>query len=441
MNRFKNIISKIKLDSTTASSVKSVLIRPIGMILAVIYTPILLDYLGNEKYGVWISVLSIINWINACDLGIGNGLRNALTDSLANDDRENARRYVSTAYVVLTLISLVLMGVLILISMLLDWNIVLKTSLSVKPMLVVTSVFMSVNFVLALSNSILYAMHKPEYVGIRSCAVQVINITALLILRRYEAGNLLHMAILFGLSTSVVYLGNTVRIIKTDNCFHPKISLFSRDKVSTICVFGLQVFIIQLGGVFITFCQNFVVSYLYGVTEVTPLSTVNSAYAAVYAVFAALLSPIWSRTTDAIARGEFNWIHEAQKRVNKVAILFSAGFILISFFFVEISALWLGKRLEYQEGVIACTCIYYIVQVFNTSYSQFYFGMGNVKPLALITVLQVIIMIPLSNLLSATFGVAGVKLASSLLLLISGICLPFISNHRLSEIGKMYKKG
>ena len=38
------------------------IIKPIGMIVSFLYTPMLLKYLGSEKYGLWVTVLSVINW-------------------------------------------------------------------------------------------------------------------------------------------------------------------------------------------------------------------------------------------------------------------------------------------------------------------------------------------------------------------------------------------
>ena len=45
------------------------------MLISFLTIPLMLNYLNNEEYGLWILVLSITNWIYTFDIGIGNGLK------------------------------------------------------------------------------------------------------------------------------------------------------------------------------------------------------------------------------------------------------------------------------------------------------------------------------------------------------------------------------
>lgn len=436
-----NIFSRLKgIDATSKSSIKNFMIRPLGMIMAAIYTPLLLNYLGTEANGVWASILSIITWINYCDLGIGNGLRNVLTRELTHKEFKKCQETVSTAYIVLTGISIIILILLMVMALFLDWNILLKTELNVKPMIIITFIFISVNFVLALSNSILYALQLSERVSIRSCFVQMLNIIGLLILEKIESGNLTHMAILFGSTTALVYLGNSISIFAKHKYLIPKFSSFDRLKISEICNFGLQFFIVQLTAVLIFSSHNMIVSYLFGAVEVTPINTANTVYAAGYSFMAALVVPFWSRTTQAIENGEFQWVRSAIKRVKMIALIFIAGFIFVAFIFKDISKMWLGIELDYREGVIASTCVFYIMEVVNLVYVQFYYGMGEIKPYVFLTILQALLIIPLSYFLSISLniGVAGVKWSAAIILSITGILLPTLTNRRLSFLQKQF---
>ena len=98
-----------KISGTEKSGFINMLIKPISMVISLIYTPMLLAFLGDEKYGLWATLLSIINWINYFDVGIGNGLRNLLSKEIASKDYDEAQKSVSTAYIVLSGISLVVL--------------------------------------------------------------------------------------------------------------------------------------------------------------------------------------------------------------------------------------------------------------------------------------------------------------------------------------------
>lgn len=70
----------------------NVILKPLTMLLSMIYIPVLLDYLGDEKYGVWATISAFVNWFSVFDIGIGNGMRNKLAESLAAETTKNPAR-------------------------------------------------------------------------------------------------------------------------------------------------------------------------------------------------------------------------------------------------------------------------------------------------------------------------------------------------------------
>ena len=82
---------------TEKSGFINMLIKPANILISFIYTPILLTFLGDERYGIWATILSIITWINFFDVGIGNGLRNLLTKEIACNDQLESHKSVSTS--------------------------------------------------------------------------------------------------------------------------------------------------------------------------------------------------------------------------------------------------------------------------------------------------------------------------------------------------------
>ena len=101
-----------------------------GILLAVgfVKVPIFLDYLSTMKYGVLITILSLVNWLNYFDFGLGHGLRNNLAISIANNDIIRAKRLISTAYVSFTLLVIALFIILVPITFFINWNSLLNVS-------------------------------------------------------------------------------------------------------------------------------------------------------------------------------------------------------------------------------------------------------------------------------------------------------------------------
>ena len=68
--------------------------------LAVI--PITLHYLGVERFGLYMTLASLLVVLPAADLGMGNGLMNILADAYGHENREEMRSALSSTFVVLS---------------------------------------------------------------------------------------------------------------------------------------------------------------------------------------------------------------------------------------------------------------------------------------------------------------------------------------------------
>ena len=79
----------------------SFLIKGLNIGIGLILVPLTINYLNPTKYGIWITLSSVIGWFSFFDIGLGNGLRNRFAEALANKDHNLARTYVSTTYAVL----------------------------------------------------------------------------------------------------------------------------------------------------------------------------------------------------------------------------------------------------------------------------------------------------------------------------------------------------
>ena len=74
------------------------LIKICNIIINLAYVPLLINSLNQDRYGIWLTITTIVSWIAFFDIGLGNGLRNKLAESIACKDEINARKYVSTTY-------------------------------------------------------------------------------------------------------------------------------------------------------------------------------------------------------------------------------------------------------------------------------------------------------------------------------------------------------
>lgn len=407
-----------RISATEKSGVINMLIKPIGMLISIVYTPLLLAFLGDEKYGLWATLLSIINWINYFDVGIGNGLRNLLSKEIAAEEKFEAKNSVSTAYTIISVIALMVYFVLMLLLFVLDWKRIFSTTIDMKWPLFISFTFICINFVLALSNTLLYALQKSERVSIRACLVQAINLFGIVLLGQLINSSLIAIAIIFGISTLIVYVYNTIYIFKENYYLQPSLIFFKNNKVHQICNVGIKFFVIQVFCLILFTMDNLLITHFFGPEEVTPFSIINKVFNTVYSLFAAFLVPYWSRSAVAFAEKDYNWIKNAIYKVSVVFLLFCVGYVLLVMIFDPLISIWLGRKLQYQPRLLPIISVFYLLYSLSSFITSFTNGSGKINIQLIVFTIAGILNIPFSIYLGITrsLGVAGIKLATTILM-------------------------
>ena len=60
-----------------------ILRKGITVLIAYITIPLILHYLTESEYGIWLTIYSVIGWFVLFDLGLGLGLRNRFAEAIA----------------------------------------------------------------------------------------------------------------------------------------------------------------------------------------------------------------------------------------------------------------------------------------------------------------------------------------------------------------------
>lgn len=128
----------------------SFLLKGISIIISLILVPLTLNYLNPTEYGIWLTLSSVLSWINFFDMGLGNGLRNKFGEARAKNDMKLAQSYISTTLaLIIILISLIFL-LFIVINPFLNWTKILNTNASFGHELSLTVLFVFVFFLLAI---------------------------------------------------------------------------------------------------------------------------------------------------------------------------------------------------------------------------------------------------------------------------------------------------
>ena len=401
----------------------SAICKPIGMLLSIIYTPLLLSYLGEESYGVWSTILSVINWINYFDVGIGQGLRNTLTRYITNKDKTRAQKAVTTSYVILSAIAVTLLILGWLLIFIFDMNKFFNTGINIRPVLLVSFTGISITFVVSLSKTLLYATQQAEKVGYITLAIQVVNLIGIVLLSATTESNILLVAIVIALSGILVNSTFSIGVWVKYKYLQPRKGYFDRTEIKTICSIGIKFLIIQIAALILYSTDNMIITQLFGPSKVTPYSTSYTALGAINGIFVALISPLWSRITVAVEQKDYQWIRNIIIKLDLMLPLMAIVLALIAVFFEPISRIWLGKRLIFDNGLIVCMALYYLLTIWSSIYATAMNGMGLINIELVLGTLMAVVNIPLSIFLGkeCKMMTTGVCLATDICMLLTAV--------------------
>lgn len=431
MNRVVTNIKKIKDDKLTRSMFLNTLCKPASMLITFFYTPVLLNYLGEESYGIWSTILSVINWINYFDVGIGNGLRNMLAKHIDKGEKDEASHAVSTGYVALSMISGLVFLIGSILILLVDVNLIFNSNINIRPVLLVSFACICLNFILALSKVQLYATHQAEKVGFMTVMMQGINLFGVLLLSLFSEGNMLAVAIVIGCSGIFVNAWFSKGVWKRHKYLIPSLKKYQPEKLKEICDIGVKFFIVQMAALVLYSTDNMIITQLFGPAYVTPYHTSYTAFGLVNGLFGAMLAPLWSKYTVALQNNDYTWIKNTIFSLNKTLPLIGLILVMGVVVFKPLSVIWLQKNLEYEPGLILGMAIYYFLVVWGHIYATALNGMGRIDLQMYFGVGTAILNIPLSIVLGkyVGLGTTGVLLATIICMLITNIFV-IIDTHK-----------
>jgi len=380
--------------------------------------PLTLHYLDKERYGIWLTMSSLVGWFSFFDIGIGNGLRNKLSEALAKGDMLMARIYVSTSYACVTVIFLTLMILFWVVCPLLNWSRILNTSASMSAelttiMLIVLS-FFCLQFILSLIGNILFAHQEPALNNLINPLANVLSLVTIYILTRTTNGSLFWVSIVFSASPVVVLLiFNGILLGGKFRGISPvwRHVRFSHSK--QLFGLGLQFFIIQIAFLVLYSTANIILTQLYGPQEVTVYNVSYKYFTIALMINGIITATYWSAFTDAYIRREFGWISGAIRKLEYITYFLMAMVVVSLLVAGPVFHFWLGDSVQIPVSMRVVMCLYALISLIAAPQHIFLNGTGKVRLQLLSAVFSIIVTIPLALLFCKTlhFGPEGVVLA------------------------------
>lgn len=394
---FRNKVLQNKRNkSFISNTILNGITKVLGILLNFLLVPLLLDVLGQEKYGIWQTFLSILTWGSLINFGLGNGLRNVISTLISKGEMTSMGGTIRETIKISSKITFFagITIILVVIFFVDPSNLFKATDISqyeIKVSCIIFIIFYLINLVLSISNSIAFGFHKSFIPGISLLSFQVSCYLLVFILSNFKRLGLIHISIIFGLAQSVIYCCS---FYIQKRIFKLNIRNGKSENIKGVFDLSKKFFAIQLLSIAYLSFDNIFISYLLGAEQTAKYSVVNKVFFSLINLYSILLVQLWNSTTDAYVKKEFRWIKKAIKSLSVLSILVFIASLVISFFSSEIQAFWLGANNLFIESTpFYLFSFYTLFHCMNAIFINISNGIGKIKAQVISTLIAIAIYI------------------------------------------------
>ncbi|NID12281.1 lipopolysaccharide biosynthesis protein [Fibrivirga algicola] len=397
-----------------------------GILISLVLVPMTIDYVSPAQYGVWLTISSIIGWLNFFDVGLGNGLKNKLTQSTALGETEQARMYISTTYAALIGIAALTFFLFMAANRYVNWGKLLNVSGAnaegLESVMLMALGCFCVQFVAQLINTILTATHQSASASYITFFGQLCSVIAIYVCKQYLPGSLFTLVCIIA-STPVIALAVGSFLFFRHKLQHlaPSWKLVNMTYARGLLNAGGKFFLIQIGALVLFQTNYILISQLLGPEQVTVYSVCYKLFSVVIMIFTIIVTPMWSSFADAYAKGDFEWLTGSLQKMRKVWLLFSLATLAILSASPMLFTEWIGKSVSVPWTLSICMTVYVIAYIWQMMHVYFLNGIGKIQLQLILVTVSAILNIPVCILLGKSFGLVGIVATSTILFTVMGI--------------------
>ncbi len=411
------------------------------MLLSLASVPLTLGLLDKERYGLWITIGSMIQWFTMADMGIGYGLTKGLVTAVAEGNRTAQRELVSTSMLAIGTVSLVLAAVFALAFPFAPWERIFAISSRVdsselRLTIAICAGIFFLGFPLGLIEKI-YAGYQEGYVAnYWATATNAASLAALVAAVRLGRGLPSLVLALSGVPLVVTVVNAAYLFARRHPWLRPSLGAFRMGLAKEQLRLGGSVVFIQLVALAMWQNDNIIVAQLFGAAEVAPYSLAFRLGGFYVGLLTLWLNPLWPAYADAVARGDHDWIRQKLRRTLTLglAATLAAGVVVV-IAGATVIRLWArSTTVVPTQGMLLGVAGYIMVMAWLLPHAMVLNGLGHLRSQVVYGGICAVVNIGLSIVLGRRFGPAGVCWGTNISALIAVVGIPLDLHRRLRNL-------
>jgi len=385
---------------------------------ALVSVPLTLNYLGVERFGMWMTISSLIAMLTFADFGIANGVLSSVANAHGRDDSTAIRRFVASGFFLLAALAAVLMVAFALAYPFVPWHKLfnVQTSLARTEAGPALAVFVAC-FALAIPLGVVQRVQMGLQQGFSASLWQCLGSVLAL------AGVLLVIYAQGGLPWLVLALAGAPLLATAANSLHfyffarpdlrPRLSVANWASARQVAVTGALFFVLQITVAVAYSSDSIVIAQMLGASAVTQYAVPEKLFGLISLALAMVLAPLWPAYGEALARGDGVWVRRTLKRSVmlsfSIAVAMSAIVVFVAPLLIR---LWVGDAVTVSLGLLLALSAWKSVEAAGIAVAFFLNGANVIRLQVAVAVSVAITSISLKIYLVPLMGIAGVVWAT-----------------------------
>jgi len=394
------------------------LARVVQIGTSLVTVPLTLKYLGNERFGLWMTISSVLAMASFADFGVGNGVLNTVAKAMGKDDIEGVRKAASSGFAILSSIAAFLLMAFFSVFRFVDWGNFFRVAsplarLEAGPALAVFATCFALNISMDVVQRVQLGLQQGYRFSLWQLCGSTMGFLGVL------CGIWLHVS----LPLLVVAIAGAPILATTLNAIHffgfvrpdlfPSARLVSRPVIAQIARLGGLFFVLQMVMAVSYSADNFIVARTLGAVNVPEYSIPQRMFSMIAMMSGMLVGPLWPAYGEAISRGHIGWVkHTLRKSLLIVFGATSAASLLILLLSHWIIQWWVGSRIHPPFFLLLGLAVWTVIASCGDAVAIFLNGAELIRFQAIVATIFGIGCLITKVILVQRFGIIGVPWAT-----------------------------
>lgn len=376
--------------------------------------PLTLRYLGTERFGLWMTISSVLAMATFADFGVGNGVLNTVAKAFGQDDILSIRRALSSGFAILfTIAGCVLTGFFAIYPFV-NWANVFRVYTPVAiaeagPALAVFAVCFALNIALDTVQRVQLGIQQGYRYGLWQTVGSFMGLLGVLLGISFHVSLPMLVVALAGAPT-LATLANAVHffgVARPD--LRPGLRFVSGEVVRRIARLGLLFFILQLAASIAFSADNLIIARTLGAVRVPDYAVPQRMFALISMLSAMMLTPLWPAYGEAISRGDTQWIRRTLRHsLFSVLAVSATAATIVLLLSHKLLALWVGSRVQPSFPLLLGLAVWSVMDCCGNALAMYLNGTSVIRYQIVVACVFGLGCVTAKIFLARRFGIAAV---------------------------------